>query len=58
MGKVKQRRQRGQRYNPTGVSQNGEGRADEQTRSPAAGLRQVEEKVRGTSDSYCGIESG
>lgn len=57
MGKVKQRRQRGQRYNPTGVSQNGEGRADEQTRSPAAGLRQVEEKISNAlpEDRLCGL---
>ena len=45
MGKVKHRRQRGQRYNPTGVSQNGEASAEGQVRSPAGGLRLVQEKV-------------
>ena len=47
MGKVKQRRQRGQRYNPAGVSQNGEARAEGHARCPAGGLRMVEEKVSG-----------
>ncbi|MPC19513.1 HEAT repeat-containing protein 3 [Portunus trituberculatus] len=57
MGKVKQRRQRGQRYNPTGVTQNGEGRAEGQARSPAGGLRVVEEKITNAlpEERTCGL---
>lgn len=48
MGKVKHRRQRGARYNPTGISHNGssadEAERDPQVNSPA-GLKVIGEKV-------------
>ncbi|XP_063844493.1 HEAT repeat-containing protein 3-like isoform X1 [Scylla paramamosain] len=59
MGKVKQRRQRGQRYNPTGVPQNGEDRAEGQARCPTVGLRLVEEKITNPlpEERLCGLNT-
>ncbi|KAG0729926.1 HEAT repeat-containing protein 3 [Chionoecetes opilio] len=59
MGKVKQRRQRGQRYNPTGVSQNGEARSEGRAVSSTAGLRLAEEKITSVlvEERVCGLNT-
>ncbi|XP_071540562.1 HEAT repeat-containing protein 3 [Panulirus ornatus] len=50
MGKIRQRRQRGARYDPTGLSDNGvlareEGEEPIRASSPAAGIRLIQEKL-------------
>lgn len=59
MGKIKQRRQLGQRYDPTGVSRRREDRAEGQTQSPSAGLRLVEEKITSVlaEERVCGLNT-